>query len=159
VRWDNLDYLVVDLPPGTGDVVLSLSQTAYIAGAIVVTSPQQVAVADTRRAVAMYEKLNIPVLGLVENMSYFVCRRAGTKATFSGAAAASGWPRNWHRIPRGDPDFGIAAPRRRHRHADHAGRRGVAHRRGRFVAAAERTAAQVVDPELQDAVIPLKPVN
>ena len=73
VRWDNLDYLVVDLPPGTGDVVLSLSQTAYVAGAIVVTSPQQVAVADSRRSEAMYQKLNIPVLGLIENMSYFVC--------------------------------------------------------------------------------------
>src|SRR5512137_1038928 len=73
VRWDNLDYLVVDLPPGTGDVALSLSQTAYVAGAIVVTSPQQVAVADSRRAVAMYQKLNIPVLGLIENMSYFAC--------------------------------------------------------------------------------------
>ena len=73
VRWNDLDYLVVDLPPGTGDVALSLSQTVYVAGAIVVTTPQQVALSDTRRAVAMYQKLNIPVLGLVENMSYFAC--------------------------------------------------------------------------------------
>jgi ATP-binding protein involved in chromosome partitioning len=73
VRWSDLDYLVVDLPPGTGDVALSLSQTVPVAGAIVVTTPQQVSLADSRRAVAMYRKLNIPPLGIVENMSYFVC--------------------------------------------------------------------------------------
>jgi ATP-binding protein involved in chromosome partitioning len=73
VRWLDLDYLVVDLPPGTGDVALTLSQTVPVAGAIVVTTPQQVSLADTRRAVAMYRKLNIPPLGIVENMSYFVC--------------------------------------------------------------------------------------
>jgi ATP-binding protein involved in chromosome partitioning len=73
VAWRNLDYLVVDLPPGTGDVALSLSQTVPVAGAIVVTTPQQVSLADSRRAVAMYKKLNIPPLGVIENMSYFVC--------------------------------------------------------------------------------------
>src|SRR5262245_155272 len=73
VRWTNLDYLVIDLPPGTGDVALSLSQTVPVAGALVVTTPQQVSLADSRRAVAMYRKLNIPPLGVVENMSYFVC--------------------------------------------------------------------------------------
>jgi ATP-binding protein involved in chromosome partitioning len=73
VRWDNLDYLVIDLPPGTGDVALSLSQTVPVAGAIVVTTPQQVSLADSRRAVRMYQKLNIPTLGIVENMSHFVC--------------------------------------------------------------------------------------
>jgi ATP-binding protein involved in chromosome partitioning len=73
VRWVDLDYLVIDMPPGTGDVALSLSQTVPVAGAIVVTTPQQVSLADSRRAVAMYRKLNIPTLGIVENMSYFVC--------------------------------------------------------------------------------------
>src|SRR6187455_3712765 len=73
VRWTDLDYLVVDMPPGTGDVALSLSQTVPVAGAIVVTTPQQVSLADSRRAVAMYKKLNIPTLGIIENMSYFVC--------------------------------------------------------------------------------------
>ena len=73
VRWVDLDYLVVDMPPGTGDVALSLSQTVPVAGSIVVTTPQQVSLADTRRAVAMYKKLNIPPLGIIENMSYFVC--------------------------------------------------------------------------------------
>src|SRR5438552_6935208 len=73
VKWVDLDYLVIDMPPGTGDVALTLGQTVPVAGAIVVTTPQKVSLADSRRAVAMYKKLNIPTLGIVENMSYFVC--------------------------------------------------------------------------------------
>jgi ATP-binding protein involved in chromosome partitioning len=73
VLWGELDYLVIDMPPGTGDVALSLSQTVPVAGAIVVTTPQEVSLTDSRKAVRMYQKLNIPVLGIVENMSYFVC--------------------------------------------------------------------------------------
>src|SRR6478735_9246158 len=84
VRWTNLDYLVIDLPPGTGDVALSLSQTVPVAGAIVVTTPQLVSLADSRRAVAMYKKLNIPTLGIVENMSYFVCRNCNHEADIFG---------------------------------------------------------------------------
>jgi ATP-binding protein involved in chromosome partitioning len=84
VAWKNLDYLVVDLPPGTGDVALSLSQTVPVAGAIVVTTPQQVSLADSRRAIAMYKKLNIPPLGIVENMSYFVCTNCEHEADIFG---------------------------------------------------------------------------
>ena len=73
VRWDNVDYLIVDMPPGTGDIALSMSQSVPVSGAVVVTTPQTVSVADTRRAVKMYQKLNVPTLGLVENMSHFVC--------------------------------------------------------------------------------------
>jgi ATP-binding protein involved in chromosome partitioning len=73
VRWDNIDYLIVDMPPGTGDIALSLSQTVPVSGSVVITTPQIVSVADTRRAVRMYQKLNITPLGLVENMSHFVC--------------------------------------------------------------------------------------
>jgi len=73
VRWDNVDYLIVDLPPGTGDIALSLSQSVHVSGSVVVTTPQTVSVADTRRAVRMYQKLNIATLGLIENMSHFVC--------------------------------------------------------------------------------------
>ncbi|MEO6212798.1 MAG: Mrp/NBP35 family ATP-binding protein [Vicinamibacterales bacterium] len=73
VRWDDIDYLIVDMPPGTGDIALSLSQSVPVAGAVVVTTPQTVSVADTRRAIRMYQKLNVPPLGLVENMSHFVC--------------------------------------------------------------------------------------
>ncbi len=84
VAWSNLDYLVVDLPPGTGDVALSLSQTVPVAGAIVVTTPQQVSLADSRRAIAMYKKLNIPTLGIIENMSYFACPSCGHEADIFG---------------------------------------------------------------------------
>ena len=84
VRWSNLDYLVIDLPPGTGDVALSLSQTVPVAGAIVVTTPQQVSLADSRRAVAMYKKLNIPTLGIIENMAYFVCPSCSHEADIFG---------------------------------------------------------------------------
>jgi len=73
VAWGELDYLVVDLPPGTGDVALSMAQSVPMAGAVVVTTPQGVSVSDVRKAVAMFRQLNIPVLGVVENMSFFVC--------------------------------------------------------------------------------------
>src|ERR1043165_7140715 len=73
VAWKDLDYLIVDMPPGTGDVALSLSQTVPVVGSIVVTTPQKVSLADTLRAVRMYQKLNITPLGLVENMSYYAC--------------------------------------------------------------------------------------
>ena len=84
VRWDRIDYLIVDLPPGTGDVALSLSQTVPVAGAVVVTTPQTVSLADTRRAVRMYQKLNVPTLGLVENMSHFVCPGCGVESDIFG---------------------------------------------------------------------------
>ena len=73
VAWRDLDYLIVDMPPGTGDVALSVSQTVPVVGSIVVTTPQQVSLADSRRAVRMYQKLNIPTLGIVENMSSYAC--------------------------------------------------------------------------------------
>jgi ATP-binding protein involved in chromosome partitioning len=84
VRWGELDYLVVDMPPGTGDVALSLSQTVPVSGAVVVTTPQKVSLADSRRAVAMYEKLNIPTLGIIENMSYYVCPGCAQEADLFG---------------------------------------------------------------------------
>ncbi len=73
VLWGELDYLVVDLPPGTGDVALSMAQSVPMAGAVVVTTPQGVSVSDVRKAVMMFRQLNIPVLGVIENMSEFVC--------------------------------------------------------------------------------------
>jgi len=73
VEWGELDYLVVDLPPGTGDVSLSMAQSVPVAGAVVVTTPQGVSVSDVRKAVGMFRQLNIPILGVVENMSYFLC--------------------------------------------------------------------------------------
>jgi ATP-binding protein involved in chromosome partitioning len=73
VEWGELDYLVLDLPPGTGDIQLTIVQTVALAGAIIVTTPQEVALIDARKAATMFEKVNVPVLGLIENMSYFVC--------------------------------------------------------------------------------------
>ena len=84
VAWRDLDYLIVDMPPGTGDVALSLSQTVPVAGAILVTTPQQVSLADTRRAVRMYQKLNIQPIGLVENMSYYACTNCHHEADIFG---------------------------------------------------------------------------
>jgi ATP-binding protein involved in chromosome partitioning len=73
VRWGELDYLVVDLPPGTGDVQLTLIQSALISGAVLVTTPSVVALADVRKAVEMFRQVNVEILGVVENMSYFAC--------------------------------------------------------------------------------------
>jgi ATP-binding protein involved in chromosome partitioning len=84
VAWTDLDYLIVDMPPGTGDVALSLRQTVPVAGAIVVTTPQQVSLADSLRAVKMYQKLEIPTLGIVENMSYFECTNCHHEADIFG---------------------------------------------------------------------------
>jgi len=84
VKWVDLDYLVVDMPPGTGDIALSLSQTVAVAGSIVVTTPQQVSLADSRRAVAMYRKLNMPPIGIIENMSHFVCPNCEHEADIFG---------------------------------------------------------------------------
>jgi ATP-binding protein involved in chromosome partitioning len=84
VAWKDLDYLIIDMPPGTGDVALSLSQTVPVVGAIVVTTPQQVSLADSRRAVRMYQKLSIPTIGIVENMSYYACPNCHHEADIFG---------------------------------------------------------------------------
>jgi len=159
VRWDNLDYLIIDLPPGTGDVVLSLSQTAHVAGAIVVTTPQQVSLADTRRAVAMYQKLEIPVLGLIENMSHFVCPACRHESDIFGngggerLATEMGVP-FLGRIPISEPlrvggDTGMPIVL-----TDPASPASQA-----FIAAAEQTAAQVSIQSFRKPVIPLTQVN
>lgn len=76
-RWDDLDVLVIDLPPGTGDIQLTLAQKIPVAGAVVVTTPQDIATLDARKAVRMFEKVNVPVLGIVENMAVHVCSNCG----------------------------------------------------------------------------------
>jgi ATP-binding protein involved in chromosome partitioning len=84
VLWGELDYLIVDMPPGTGDVQLSLAQLVPVQGAVLVTTPQEVAVADVRRALRMFETVQVPVLGIVENMSYFVAPDTGTRYKIFG---------------------------------------------------------------------------
>jgi ATP-binding protein involved in chromosome partitioning len=72
-NWQNLDYLIVDMPPGTGDIQLTLSQKVPVTGAIVVTTPQDIALLDAKKGLKMFEKVGIPILGIVENMSIYVC--------------------------------------------------------------------------------------
>lgn len=158
VRWNSLDYLIVDMPPGTGDVALSLSQTAYVAGAIVVTTPQQVSLSDSRRAVAMYQKLNIPILGLIENMSHFVCPSCRHESDIFGRGGGERAAEDMQipflgRIPIYEPirvggDTGtplvLTDPDSPAADAFHA--------------TAERTAAQVSIQSFRAPLIPLKPV-
>jgi ATP-binding protein involved in chromosome partitioning len=86
--WGNLDYLMIDLPPGTGDISLSLSQLLPLSGAVVVCTPQDVALLDATKAIAMYRKLNIEVLGMVENMSFFQCPNCGSRHEIFGSGGA-----------------------------------------------------------------------
>jgi len=83
-NWDNLDYLVIDLPPGTGDIQLTLSQQIPVSGAIIVTTPQDIALIDAQRGLGMFEKVNVPVLGLVENMSMHICSNCGHEEAIFG---------------------------------------------------------------------------
>ncbi len=85
VEWGALDYLIVDMPPGTGDAQLSLAQLVPVQGAVVVTTPQEVAMADVRKAINMFEQVQIPLLGVVENMSYFVCPNCSERHDIFGA--------------------------------------------------------------------------
>jgi ATP-binding protein involved in chromosome partitioning len=84
VMWGPLDYLVFDMPPGTGDAQLSLSQVVPLGGVVMVTTPQDVALLDVRKALAMFRKLNVPILGIVENMSSFIAPDTGTKYAIFG---------------------------------------------------------------------------
>jgi ATP-binding protein involved in chromosome partitioning len=85
VDWGELDYLVVDLPPGTGDAPLSLSQLVPLSGVVMVTTPQDVALQDVSKGVGMFRRLEVPIVGIVENMSYFICSSCGTKHEIFGA--------------------------------------------------------------------------
>ena len=84
-NWKDLDYLIVDMPPGTGDIQLSLSQRVPLTGAVIVTTPQDIALADARKGVAMFEKVGVPILGLVENMAVHVCSNCGHDEHIFGA--------------------------------------------------------------------------
>jgi ATP-binding protein involved in chromosome partitioning len=79
VDWGELDYLIFDLPPGTGDIQLTLVQSISLTGAVIVTTPQDIALADARKGIRMFEKVHVPVIGIVENMSYFVCGHCGER--------------------------------------------------------------------------------
>jgi ATP-binding protein involved in chromosome partitioning len=88
VDWGGLDVLVVDMPPGTGDVQLSLAQQVPIAGAVIVSTPQDLALADARKGLAMFRKVDVPILGIIENMSYFLCPHCGERSEIFGHGGA-----------------------------------------------------------------------
>jgi ATP-binding protein involved in chromosome partitioning len=88
VEWGALDIMVIDMPPGTGDAQLTISQRVALAGAVIVSTPQDVALIDARRGVKMFEKVNVPVLGLIENMSYFCCPECGHRSEIFGHGGA-----------------------------------------------------------------------
>jgi len=87
-RWRDLDYLVVDLPPGTGDIQLTLAQKVPVTGAVIVTTPQDIALIDARKGLKMFEKVGIPILGVVENMSFHVCPKCGHQSHIFGTGGA-----------------------------------------------------------------------
>ena len=128
VEWGALDILVVDMPPGTGDAQLTMAQRVALTGAVIVSTPQDIALIDARRGVRMFERTRVPVLGLVENMSFFCCPNCGHRADIFGhggaraEAAAAG-----HGIPGRDPAAAGYPHGLRCRHADRglgAGQRG-----------------------------------
>ncbi|MCX5589904.1 iron-sulfur cluster carrier protein ApbC [Alcaligenes endophyticus] len=82
--WNNLDYLIIDMPPGTGDIALTLAQKVPVTAAVIVTTPQDLALADAKRGLAMFQKVNIPVLGIVENMSVHICSQCGHEEAIFG---------------------------------------------------------------------------
>ncbi|PYR73659.1 MAG: hypothetical protein DMF86_19960 [Acidobacteria bacterium] len=159
VAWNDVDYLIVDMPPGTGDVALSLSQSVPVAGAVVVTTPQTVSLADTRRAVRMYQKLNVPTLGLVENMSYFVCPTCRTESDIFGRGGGEAMAHDMGipflgRIPIYQPiriggDTGVPIV---------VGEPSSPSAQA-FRAAAERLAAQISIASYKKTAIPLMPVR
>ena len=86
--WDSLDYLVIDMPPGTGDIQLTLSQQIPVTGAVVVTTPQDIALLDAVKGVSMFERVSVPVLGIVENMSMHICSNCGHHEAIFGTGGA-----------------------------------------------------------------------
>jgi ATP-binding protein involved in chromosome partitioning len=94
-RWRELDYLVVDLPPGTGDIQLTLAQKVPVTGAVIVTTPQDIALIDARKGLKMFEKVGIPILGVVENMSFHICPKCGHESHIFGSGGAQRMSRDY----------------------------------------------------------------
>ena len=107
VEWGDLDYLIVDMPPGTGDAQLSLAQLVPVQGAVLVTTPQEVAMADVRKAYNMFEQVRIPVLGIVENMSYFVCPKCSERHAIFGEGGGDELTRRFNSVLLGQVPISI----------------------------------------------------
>jgi hypothetical protein len=133
-NWKDLDYLIVDMPPGTGDIQLTLSQRVPMTGAVIVTTPQDIALLDARKGIKMFEKVGVPILGMVENMAVHVCSQCGHVEHIFGAEGGKRWRRNtawttWARCRwTGDPRAGRQRPPTR---GGRPRRRVAAHLQGR----------------------------
>ena len=156
VEWGELDCLVIDLPPGTGDAQLTITQRVALDGGVIVTTPQEIALLDVRRGVAMFDEVKVPVIGVIENMSYHLCRKCGSRheifAHGGGARLATSL---------GVPFLGEIADHRRiargRRHRESAGRgaSGASGERGLQVARRQRDRSSVArfrrdPPQLTD---------
>jgi ATP-binding protein involved in chromosome partitioning len=97
-RWQDLDYLIIDMPPGTGDVHLTMAQSMPVSAAVIVTTPQDIALLDARKGLRMFEKVNVPVLGIVENMSTHVCSQCGHEEPIFGEGGASRMAAQCHTV-------------------------------------------------------------
>ena len=137
VEWGTLDVMIVDMPPGTGDAQLTMAQQVPLAGAVIVSTPQDLALIDARRGVEMFKRVNVPVLGIIENMSYFVCPKCGERSRHlrpwrraaRGRAARRAVPRRGA-AAHGDPrDLGCRPPGGRDRSGRPA-REGLSRDRG-----------------------------
>lgn len=95
-RWGELDYLIVDMPPGTGDIQLTMSQTVPVSGVVIVTTPQDLALLDARKAIEMFAKVDIPVLGILENMAVHICTECGAKSHIFGASGGQNVASQYH---------------------------------------------------------------
>jgi ATP-binding protein involved in chromosome partitioning len=94
--WDNLDYLIIDMPPGTGDIQITLAQKVPVTGAVIVTTPQDIALLDAKKGIEMFRKVNVPVLGVVENMATHVCSNCGHEEHVFGAGGGERIARQYH---------------------------------------------------------------
>ena len=94
-NWHDLDYLVIDLPPGTGDIQLTLCQKVPVSGAIIVTTPQDIALLDARKGLKMFEKVGVPVLGIIENMSTYICSKCGHEEPIFGKGGGAQMARQY----------------------------------------------------------------
>jgi ATP-binding protein involved in chromosome partitioning len=145
VEWGTLDVMVVDMPPGTGDAQLTMAQQVPLAGAVIVSTPQDLALVDARRGIAMFRRVDVPVLGIVENMSYFQCPHCGTRADIFGHGGAR------HEAERlGVPFLGEVPLHLAIREASDAGRPVVASEPDGPHAAAFRAVATAVRAQLED---------